>query len=97
MIADLFSFAVSFQALMVVVGHHIKSQSEVSSIPLESPTSKATHWSIREKIKHFEVNAYDRSTLYEMFIYIASKLNPVQNKSTFPQLSMVRKSTKSEN
>ena len=81
---------------MIIVGHHIKSASEVSSIPLESAISKATHWSIREKIKHFEVNAYDRSTLYETFIYLASKLNPVQNKSAFPQLSMVRKSAKSE-
>ncbi|RZF35483.1 hypothetical protein LSTR_LSTR013127 [Laodelphax striatellus] len=63
-----------------------------SPIPLESPVSKASHWSAREKIRHFEVNALDRSTLAEPFIYIASRLNQPMNKGGFP--SMVRKSVR---
>lgn len=80
------------ELVIVILGHNI---TEVESpIPLESPASKASHWSVREKIKHFEVNALDRSTLYEPFVYLASRLNQPPNKGGFPQLSMVRKSVR---
>jgi len=59
---------------------------------LENTASKAAHWAAREKIRHYEVNAMDRMTLYEPFVHLASRLNPPPNKSTFSQLSMVRKS-----
>ncbi|KAJ9597963.1 hypothetical protein L9F63_011164, partial [Diploptera punctata] len=59
---------------------------------LENTASKASHWAMREKLRHFEVNAMDRVSLYEAFVHLSSKLNPPPNKSSFPQLSMVRKS-----
>ena len=43
-------------------------------------------WSQREKVKVFEVTATERKTLIEPFVFLASKLNPPQNKTTFPQL-----------
>lgn len=81
-----------FQLVVMLLGHNI-TQVE-SPIPLESPASKAAHWSMREKIRHFEVNALDRTTLFEPFVHLASRLNQPPNKSSFPQLSMVRKSVK---
>ncbi|XP_063218337.1 NF-kappa-B inhibitor-interacting Ras-like protein 2 isoform X2 [Bacillus rossius redtenbacheri] len=74
---------------MVVLGNATKAQEAGS---LESTASKAAHWALREKIRHYEVSAMDRSSLYEPFIHLLSKLNPPPNKSSFPQLSMVRKS-----
>uniref|UniRef100_A0A1B6MFH4 NF-kappa-B inhibitor-interacting Ras-like protein n=2 Tax=Cicadellinae TaxID=33370 RepID=A0A1B6MFH4_9HEMI len=80
------------EVVFVILGNNIKTVE--SPVPLESPTSKASHWSIREKIRHFEVNALDRTTLFEPFIHLSSKLNQPPNKSGFHQLSMVRKSVK---
>jgi NF-kappa-B inhibitor-interacting Ras-like protein len=74
---------------MIVLGNRMKPM-DVGN--LENTASKAAHWAAREKIRHCEVNAMDRTTLYEPFVHLASKLNPPPNKSTFPQLSMVRKS-----
>lgn len=48
-------------------------------------------WCNKEKIKHFTATAMQRMSLYEAFVYLASKLNPPPSKSTFPQLSMGRK------
>ena len=47
---------------------------------------QALNWATREKVKHFEVTALDRNSLAEAFVYLSSKLNPPQNKSSFPQL-----------
>lgn len=77
------------QVSMIVLGNRMKPM-DVGN--LENTASKAAHWATREKIRHYEVNAMDRTTLYEPFVHLASKLNPPPNKSTFPQLSMVRKS-----
>ncbi|XP_012062611.1 PREDICTED: NF-kappa-B inhibitor-interacting Ras-like protein [Atta cephalotes] len=63
---------------------------------LENTVNKATNWCTREKVKHYEVNIMDRSTLFEAFVHLSSKLNPPTNKSTFPQLSMGRKTVKAE-
>lgn len=84
----------NFQVIVVILGHNIKAVE--SPVPLESPASKASHWSIREKIRHFEVNALDRTTLFEPFVHLSSKLNQPPNKSGFHQLSMVRKSVKTD-
>uniref|UniRef100_A0A2S2NNH5 NF-kappa-B inhibitor-interacting Ras-like protein n=1 Tax=Schizaphis graminum TaxID=13262 RepID=A0A2S2NNH5_SCHGA len=73
----------------VIVGHRMREM-DVKAPTLESPTSRASHWSIREKMKHFEVNALDRTSLFDPFIYIASKFNTAQPKSSFP---LVRKGT----
>ncbi|XP_062530383.1 NF-kappa-B inhibitor-interacting Ras-like protein isoform X3 [Bombyx mori] len=64
---------------------------------LENTCSKASNWCAREKVRHFEVNAMDRPSLYEPFIFMTSKLNPVQNKTTFPQLSTLSKLTQKNN
>lgn len=57
----------------------------------ESQESNVVNWCSREKIKHFSVNAMQRQTLYDPFVFLTSKLNPPPSKSTFPQLSMGRK------
>ena len=74
---------------VIVLGNRMKP---VNMGSLENTASKAVHWAAREKVRHYDVNAMDRTTLYEPFVHLASKLNPPPNKSTFAQLSMVRKS-----
>jgi NF-kappa-B inhibitor-interacting Ras-like protein len=83
-----------FQVVFVILGHNIKTVE--SPVPLESPASKASHWSIREKMRHFEVNALDRTTLFEPFVHLSSKLNQPPNKSGFHQLRISRKSIKAD-
>jgi len=51
----------------------------------------AQTWASREKVRVFEVSTHDRRSLYEPFVYLAGKLIPSQNKSSFPQISMGRK------
>ena len=48
------------------------------------------NWAAREKVKFFEVSSFDRTSLYEPFVHLVSKLNPPQNKNTFQQLTMGR-------
>ena len=57
-------------------------------------TVQALNWASREKIKLYEVSSLDRQSLYEPLIYLASRLNPPPNKSTFSQLTIGRKQTK---
>ena len=80
---------INLQVIAVVLGNRKKPMDPGN---LENTASKAGHWAAREKLKHFEVNAMDRISLYEAFVHLSSKLNPPPNKSSFPQLSMVRKS-----
>lgn len=49
-------------------------------------TDEVNAWAAKERIKVFEVTASERKTLIEPFVYLASKLNPPQAKSTFPRL-----------
>ncbi|KAK0085176.1 hypothetical protein PV325_005631 [Microctonus aethiopoides] len=79
---------------IIVIGN--RTWSDTAQKNLENTANRAANWCTREKIKHFEVNVMDRASLYESFIYLSSKLNPIQNKSTFPQLSMGRKNIKAE-
>lgn len=53
--------------------------------------NKANQWCAREKIKHFTASALNRTSLYEPFVYMTSKLTPPPNKSGFTPLSMGRK------
>lgn len=76
------------QVVIVVVANKTK---ELDSTERDSSVNRVLNWCSREKMKHFSVNAMHRSTLYEPFVYLTSKLNPAPSKSTFPQLSMGRK------
>lgn len=58
---------------------------------------KSELWCKQNKVRCFEVDLSDRASLYEAFIYLSSKLNPPPTKSTFPQLTMGRKTVKTEN
>ncbi|XP_075236318.1 NFKB inhibitor interacting Ras like 1 [Lycorma delicatula] len=78
------------EVTVIILGNNLTSMT--SPVQLESPISKASHWSVREKIRHFEVNSLDRTTLFEPFVYLASRLNQPLNKGGFP--SMVRKSVR---
>lgn len=42
-------------------------------------------WASREKVRHYEVTIKNRKSLLPPFIYLASKLNPIPQKSSFPQ------------
>lgn len=87
-IAHVFFFFL--QVTIIIIGNALTSLT--SPVQLESPISKASHWSVHEKIRHFEVNALDRTTLFEPFVYLASRLHQPVNKGGFP--SMVRKSVR---
>ncbi|EGI59116.1 PREDICTED: NF-kappa-B inhibitor-interacting Ras-like protein [Acromyrmex echinatior] len=80
---------------VIVIGNRT-TKTDVVLNNLENTVNKATNWCTREKVKHYEVNVMDRSTLFEAFVHLSSKLNPPTNKSTFPQLSMGRKTVKAE-
>ncbi|XP_003425618.1 NF-kappa-B inhibitor-interacting Ras-like protein [Nasonia vitripennis] len=82
------------EIITIVIGNRTKP--DIEQRILENTASKAANWCAREKLKHFEVNVMDRPSLYEAFVYLSSRLNPPQNKSTFPQLSMGRKTGKAE-
>ena len=74
------------ELVIVVLGN--KSDIEASKRQVE--TVQALNWAAREKVKYFEVSAFDRASLFEPFVYLASKLNPPHNKSSFSQLTMGR-------
>lgn len=63
--------------------------------PVETILNRANNWCGRERIKHYVVNALDKSSVYPPFIDIAVRLHPQQTK-TFPQLrQLTQKSQKS--
>ncbi|XP_013161549.1 PREDICTED: NF-kappa-B inhibitor-interacting Ras-like protein isoform X1 [Papilio xuthus] len=82
------------EVVMIVIGNRT-GPDDVNS--LENTCSKASNWCAREKIRHFEVTAMDRPSLYEPFIFMTTRLNPVQNKTAFPQLSTLSKLTQKNN
>ncbi|GAB1868804.1 Nf-kappa-b inhibitor-interacting ras-like protein [Camponotus japonicus] len=82
------------EIIVIVIGNRTKTDAVLNN--LENTASKATNWCAREKVKHYEVNVMDRSSLFEAFVHLSSKLNPPANKSTFSQLSMGRKTVKAE-
>jgi len=50
-------------------------------------TATALNWAAGEKVRLAEVSALDRHSLYEPFMYLASKLNPPPNKSALAQIT----------
>ncbi|XP_050446308.1 NF-kappa-B inhibitor-interacting Ras-like protein [Cataglyphis hispanica] len=82
------------EIIVIVIGNRTKTDAVLNN--LENTASKASNWCTREKIKHYEVDVMDRSSLFEAFVHLSSKLNPPANKSTFSQLSMGRKTVKVE-
>lgn len=50
-------------------------------------TVQALNWAGGEKVRLAEVSALDRVSLYEPFMYLASKLNPPPNKSALAQIT----------
>ena len=49
--------------------------------------SVAQAWAHQERLRLAEVSALDRHSLYEPFMYLASRLNPPPNKSTLAQIT----------
>ncbi|KAB0793712.1 hypothetical protein PPYR_13332 [Photinus pyralis] len=78
----------------IVIGNKSTNGSNPES---ESTLNKAIAWCSKEKIRHFNGSAKQRITLFEPFTYLSSKLNPPPSKSTFPQLSMGRKTSTRDN
>ncbi|KAF4521234.1 hypothetical protein B566_EDAN005445 [Ephemera danica] len=73
---------------VAVLGNR-KSSSNEKGHAVDSGT--AAHWAARERVRLYEVDAFNRSTLGEPFVHLASRLNPPPPRSTFPQLGMTRK------
>lgn len=63
----------------------------------DSTLNSATQWCAREKIRHFAASSLNRSSLYDPFVYITSKLTPAPSKGGFTPLSMGRKVIKDSN
>lgn len=84
-------FVYYLQVTIIVIANTYKEEVDDSTV------QKATQWCNREKIKHFVATSLKRSTLYEPFIYITSKLNSLPGKSSFTPLSMGRKVIKDTN
>ncbi|XP_019865985.1 NF-kappa-B inhibitor-interacting Ras-like protein [Aethina tumida] len=76
------------EVTIIVIANKTK---ETENKEFDSTISKASAWCNREKIRHFTASAIHRSSLYEPFVYLGSKLNPPPSKSTFTPLSMGRK------
>lgn len=76
---------------VIVANYKTKSNTD-----LPNNVGRAIQWASKEKLRHFEVNALDKHTLYEPFTYLASKISSAPSKSSFSQLSVVRKSTRTD-
>ena len=59
---------------------------------------EALQWANNEKVRLSEVSSLDRQSLYEPFMYLASKLNPPPNKSALATITSTikRERNKSE-
>ncbi|KAM8967471.1 NF-kappa-B inhibitor-interacting Ras-like protein 1 [Pelodytes ibericus] len=55
------------------------------------------NWAKNERVKHWEVSVTDRKTLIEPFTHMASKLNQIQSKPSFPLPGRKSKGTPSDN
>ena len=55
--------------------------------PPEKQLTILQAWALNEKLRLAEVSALDRHSLYEPFMYLASKLNPPPNKSALAQIT----------
>lgn len=85
------------EGLFLILGHQIsRKTNHEPSILRETPSSRAVQWANKEKLQHYEVNALDRKTLLEPLIYIASRLSSTSNRSSFVQLSIVRKTIRGD-
>ena len=75
---------------------------EISSIifilSLQVEAVEALQWANNEKVRLAEVSSLDRHSLYEPFMYLASKLNPPPNKSALATIpsTIKRERNKSE-
>ncbi|BES90890.1 Miro-like protein [Nesidiocoris tenuis] len=72
------------EAVIVVIANH-SSQSDPMIV------SKAQGWTVREKLKYYDACAMDRASLYDAFVYLASRLYQQVAKSSFSQLGMRKK------
>lgn len=59
--------------------------------PDQTVVSKSQSWAMREKLRIYDVCALERSSLYEPFVHLATRLSPPPTKSAFPQLSIRKK------
>ena len=71
---------------MVVLGNKV----DLANTCREVNSVQALNWSVRERVKLFEVSSLHRDSLYEPFVYLSSRLNPPPSKSSFPQLNIGR-------
>ncbi|XP_076267776.1 NFKB inhibitor interacting Ras like 1 [Rhynchophorus ferrugineus] len=83
------------EVTLIVIGNRTKNTENNND--LDSVINRAIDWCNREKIRHFTASAMQRTSLYEPFVYLTSKLNPPPSKSTFTPLSMGRKVLKESN
>ena len=67
-------------------------------LSLQVEAVEALQWANNEKVRLAEVSSLDRHSLYEPFMYLASKLNPPPNKSALATITSTikRERNKSE-
>ena len=70
----------------------------LSILSLQVEAVEALQWANNEKVRLAEVSSLDRHSLYEPFMYLASKLNPPPNKSALATITSTikRERNKSE-
>lgn len=78
------------QATIIVIGNRTGQPDPKLH---ENTVSKACNWCTREKLRHYDVSALDRGSLYEGFVHLTTRLNPAPTKSSFPQLPALTKLT----
>ncbi|XP_018425641.1 PREDICTED: NF-kappa-B inhibitor-interacting Ras-like protein 1 isoform X2 [Nanorana parkeri] len=76
---DVDKFRDKKEVVTIVLGN--KSDQEDSR---QVDTEMASQWARAEKVKLWEVSVSNRKSLLEPFTLLASKLNHIQSKSTFP-------------
>ncbi|KAF7279703.1 hypothetical protein GWI33_006863 [Rhynchophorus ferrugineus] len=75
------------EVTLIVIGNRTKNTENNND--LDSVINRAIDWCNREKIRHFTASAMQRTSLYEPFVYLTSKLNPPPSKSTFTPLVVI--------
>lgn len=83
------------EVVIVVLGNKTNDDKEVSEND-SATINKAKNWCSKERLAHFIVCSRVRNSMFEAFVHLTSRLNPPPSKSTFPQLSMGRKTTPKE-
>lgn len=89
-VGRLLNVFICLQAVIIVLGNKTGQPNPKLQ---ENTITKASNWCRLEKLKHYEVTAMERYSLYDPFVFLSTKLNPAPTKSSFPQIPALTKLT----